>query len=231
MPYCAALISWIASPIIARGTDRTGSMTSSTWSALAVVCVLGAISPGPSLVVLMKHTINGSRMHGAVVAVAHGFGVAFYAMLSVLGLALVLTRHPALFTAVTASGAAFLAWTGVRLLLPSTSSVALDAAADNLHLVAAARDGLATSLTNPKLAVFFIALFSQFVSPNLASHEKIILVATPTGIDISWHLAATLIISQSWSLAWLRSHTLWLNRTMGFVLILLALRMFVDLLT
>jgi threonine/homoserine/homoserine lactone efflux protein len=204
-------------------------MTFSTWSALAVVCVLGAISPGPSLVVLMKHTISGSRMHGAVVAVAHGFGVAFYAALSVLGLALVLTTHPTLFTVVTWSGTAFLVWTGVRMLRLSAGSVDLDATADNVRLVAAARDGLATSLTNPKLALFFMALFSQFVNPNTASHEKIILVATPTGIDISWHLAATLILSQSWALAWLKAHALWLNRSMGLVLILLALRMVVDL--
>jgi threonine/homoserine/homoserine lactone efflux protein len=204
-------------------------MTFSTWSALAVVCVLGAISPGPSLVVLMKHTIGGSRMHGAVVAVAHAFGVAFYAVLSVLGLALVLMTHPTLFTAVSWSGAAFLLWTGVRMLLPSAESVDLDAVADNVRFAAAARDGLATSLTNPKLAVFFIALFSQFVNPNSASHEKIILVATPTGIDLSWHLAATLILSQSWALARLRAHARWINRSMGIVLVLLALRMVFDL--
>jgi threonine efflux protein len=204
-------------------------MTFSTWSALAMVCVLGAISPGPSLVVLMKHTICGSRMQGVVVAVAHGFGVAFYAVISVLGLAMVLTAHPALFTAVTWSGTAFLVWTGVRMLLSSGDAVDLDTAADNVRLVAAARDGLATSLTNPKLAVFFVALFSQFVNPDSASDEKIILVATPTAIDISWHLAAMLILSQSWALVWLRAHTPWLNRSMGLVLILLALRMVVDL--
>jgi threonine/homoserine/homoserine lactone efflux protein len=206
-------------------------MTVSTWSALAVVSVLGAISPGPSLVVLMKHTISGSRMHGAVVAVAHGFGVAFYAALSVLGLALVLTTHPTLFTVVACAGAAFLVWTGVKMLRLSADSVDLDATPDNVRFVAAARDGLATSLTNPWLAVFFMALFSQFVNQDSASHEKIILVATPTGIDISWHLTATLILSQSWALAWLKAHALWLNRSMGLVLVLLALRMVVDLVT
>ena len=170
-------------------------------------------------------------MHGAVVALAHGFGVAFYAVLSVFGLALVLTTHPTLFTLVTWSGTAFLVWTGIRMLLPSAGAVDLDGAADNIHLVAAARDGLATSLTNPKLAVFFMALFSQFVNPNSASQDKVILVATPTGIDISWHLAATLILSQSWALVWLRAHALWLNRSMGLVLLLLAVRMVVDLVT
>lgn len=52
-------------------------MSASSWFSLLAICALGAISPGPSLAAVMKSTIQGSRFHGIVTALAHAFGIVF----------------------------------------------------------------------------------------------------------------------------------------------------------
>jgi len=204
-------------------------VTWSNWSALAAICALGAVSPGPSLVVMMKHTVGASRAHGVAAALGHGCGVALYALLSVLGLSAVLTTHRVLFGAVVWAGAGYLAFLGVKMLASPTGGVVdLSVQPHGVPLRRAARDGLAVSLVNPKLAVFFVALFSQFVGPGSAPSERLVLVMTPAGIDTLWHVLVVLLVSQSRVLSWLRSHVRWLNRAMGVALILLGLRIVVT---
>ena len=50
---------------------------------VAWICILGAMTPGPSLAMVLKHTINGGRNNGIAVGISHGLGVALYAVLTV----------------------------------------------------------------------------------------------------------------------------------------------------
>ena len=51
-------------------------MTLATWFSLLAICCLGAMSPGPSLAVVLRHTISNGRAHGMVTAISHAAGVA-----------------------------------------------------------------------------------------------------------------------------------------------------------
>ena len=61
-------------------------MTLATWFSLLAICCLGAMSPGPSLAVVLRHTISNGRAHGMVTAISHAAGVAIWALLTVWGL-------------------------------------------------------------------------------------------------------------------------------------------------
>ena len=61
-------------------------MTLSLWLSLVAICMMGAMSPGPSLAVVLKHSIHGSMKNGMLAALSHGVGVGFYAAASLLGL-------------------------------------------------------------------------------------------------------------------------------------------------
>ena len=56
--------------------------------AISVICALGAISPGPSLAVVVRNTINGGRKRGVLTGVGHGLGLGIYALISVMGISL-----------------------------------------------------------------------------------------------------------------------------------------------
>lgn len=196
-------------------------MTLTAWLALVAVCALGAASPGPSLIVVAGHAVTGSRAHGIACAGAHAVGVGLYALATVAGLAAVLAARPTIDAAIAGAGAAYLAWLGIGLLRsagsPETATVAT-----RVGWAGAARDGLAMALLNPKIALFFAAVFSQFVTPEGNWQHAVILCATATVIDGAWYsLVATVLTSGGW-VERLRAGGVWLDRAMGALLLALA---------
>ncbi|WP_110667540.1 LysE family translocator [Salinicola halophilus] len=194
------------------------------WLSLLLVCTLGAMSPGPSLAVVMRHTVGGGRRNGVIVALAHALGVAFYAGLTVLGLAAVVVHQPWLYRLVTWAGAAYLAWLGLRAL-QSGQGEAFDVRSVAVSGIRAARDGFAIALGNPKLIVFFIALLSQFVTPDMGAGAGWLVVTTAGGVDGTWYVLVALALSHSRVLPWLQRHAVGIQRVTGVVLLLLAARL------
>ncbi|MGF1784497.1 LysE family translocator [Photobacterium swingsii] len=199
-------------------------MTLSIWFSLFIICILGAMSPGPSLAVVAKHSLAGGRLHGIVTSWAHAMGVGFYALLTLLGLAVVLKQSPTLFTAISYAGAGYLAYLGVNALRSKGGIAAKLKAGKSTSLLEAARDGLMISLLNPKLALFFLALFSQFVAVGTESVSRSIIVATPLLVDGLWYTLIAIVLSRPKVLEVLRTKAQWIDRLSGVVLILLALR-------
>lgn len=202
-------------------------MTFSIWLSLLMICMLGAMSPGPSLAVVAKHSLAGGRLHGVVTSWAHAFGVGVYALLTLLGLAVVLKQSPTLFSVITYAGAAYLAYLGVNALLSKGGVAAKLAAGKQVSLGAAARDGLMISLLNPKLALFFLALFSQFVAVGTEMTSRAVIVATPLLVDGLWYTLIAFVLSNPKVLDKLRLKAQLIDRLSGVVLILLALRVVV----
>ncbi|NAX45854.1 LysE family transporter [Photobacterium halotolerans] len=199
-------------------------MTFSIWLSLLMICMLGAMSPGPSLAVVAKHSLAGGRLHGIVTSWAHAFGVGVYALLTLLGLAVVLKQSPTLFQIITYSGAAYLAYLGINALRSKGGVAAKLAAGEPASMAAAVRDGLMISVLNPKLALFFLALFSQFVAVGSGISDRVIIVATPLLVDGLWYTLIALVLSRPAVLETLKTRAQLIDRLSGVVLIMLALR-------
>ncbi len=201
-------------------------MTLATWLAVVSICTLGAMSPGPSLAVVLKQTLTGGRRNGVAAALVHGIGVGLYAFLSVLGLAALITTSPLAFHALQWGGAAYLAWLGLKGLR------ARPATAGSIGPVpttaSAARDGFLVVFLNPKVAVFFIALFSQVVGADTSLAAKLGYAATAMVIDGGWYLLVALVFSQPRWLAMLNHYGVWLDRLFGLILLTLAGRLVVS---
>ena len=67
------------------------------WASLAIICILGAFSPGPSLVVILALTATNGRNAGNIASLGHGFGIFVYALLSATGLVIALNSYQKLF--------------------------------------------------------------------------------------------------------------------------------------
>ena len=200
-------------------------MSFAAWLSVASICLLGAVSPGPSLAVVLRHTLQGSRRNGMLTALAHGAGVGLYAFLVALGLGGLLKQQPWLYEVLIYAGAAYLAWMGWKALragsgsqLDSTSNLTATSAAE------AMRDGFLVAFLNPKIAIFFVALFAQFIQPGQVLEAKLIMAATAWLIDTGWYLLVAYGLSHSLALPWLQKQAVWINRITGVLLLLLALR-------
>ncbi len=198
-------------------------MPFSLWLSLAAICTVGAISPGPSLALVLRHTLGGGRLPGVTAGLFHALGVGFYALLTVLGLGALMARFPLLFEIVTIGGAMYLAWLGIKALRAGRAAALTPEAAMTTRSQAA-REGVLVALANPKLILFFVALLSQFVNPEMSVAARAIIVVTAMVIDASWYVLVAVALSQSGVLEWLRARSQWINRITGVMLIGLALR-------
>ncbi|HKI74867.1 MAG TPA: LysE family transporter, partial [Pseudomonadales bacterium] len=68
-------------------------MTLAVWLSACVVCALGAMSPGPSLAVVIRNTVSNGGREGVATAWAHAVGVGLYALATTFGLAALIIRY------------------------------------------------------------------------------------------------------------------------------------------
>ena len=78
------------------------------WLYLFIICLLGACSPGPSVVVILGFVFSGGRKSGISASIGHGLGVFGYAILCAFGLGFLIEIYGTFFTIVQFLGAFFL---------------------------------------------------------------------------------------------------------------------------
>jgi threonine/homoserine/homoserine lactone efflux protein len=89
---------------------------------------------------------------------------------------------------------------------------------------AAIRDGLIIALVNPKILLFFTALFSQFVRLDSNIWEKLWLAGIAGGVDMLWYMLVALIISRTESSFFSAKGYFWLDKLFGLILAFIALK-------
>ncbi|MEF1311080.1 LysE family translocator [Vibrio mytili] len=199
-------------------------MTLTIWLSLFTVCLLGAMSPGPSLAIVAKHSLAGGRVNGLATAWAHAFGIGIYAFITLIGLAVVLQQSPILFKTISLLGAGYLAYLGFNALRSKGGVAAKLESGKETTVGQSAREGFFISILSPKIALFFIALFSQFVALGSDLSNQMIIVATPFVVDGLWYTFITIVLSSSKVVDKIRAKAVLIDRLSGLVLILLALR-------
>ncbi|PEI02570.1 lysine transporter LysE [Pantoea agglomerans] len=130
--------------------------------------VLLCITPGPDLAYIIGQSMVRGRRAGILSATGVALGSCTHAIASALGLTALIAASPLLFTVIKYIGAAYLIYLGAKMML-STFGVNKDRPLDvqsNMAEVETRRlmlRGFITSITNPKVLLFFIAFFPQFV--------------------------------------------------------------------
>lgn len=197
-------------------------MTVWQWLSLAGLCLAGASSPGPSLMVVFGASLGGGSSAGLVAAWAHALGVVLYALFTVLGVSALVAAMPALFVSIQIAGALYLLYLASKLLRSSGSALA-NASHTQSSFREAAIDGFSVAFLNPKLALFMLALFSQFLRPEFGAAELAVMVATAGIVDGLWYSAIALLLTRERWLEALQRRAAFFDRTFGVLILLLAL--------
>jgi len=202
------------------------------WLSLVTICILGALSPGPSLAVVIKNTLAGGAKQGYASAISHGIGVALYAAITATGIAVIIVQSPMLFTFIQYAGALFLVYLGIKALMSKKQSLPINdekaQTASDGSQVNGWRDGFLVAFLNPKLAIFFLALFSQFVDANATSQQKVIMTLTVGTIDALWYVFVAFSLSRGPILNKLKRNSHIIDKITGGFLIMLAARVVIN---
>ena len=187
---------------------------------LLAVMTLGLLSPGPDFFLVVKNSLAGSRRRAFGTVAGIATGLAAQVLVITLGFA---AAPPMVMRAVQWTGAAFLAYVGLRALL--SRSAPDDAAAANARPTGARSgfvEGLLCNLTNPKAFLFFLSLFAQIVKPETAPAWRIILPVTIVLHGaVAWSLVVLAVQSPPIAQRLNRAQR-WLPRAFGAALLLLA---------
>jgi len=139
-----------------------------TWLLFCLACVALAATPGPNMLFLVSRTLAQGRGAGFVSLAGTSSGFALHAVAAAFGLSALLAAIPLAFEVVKWAGAIYLAWLAIVMWRASDEPEAAVAAPHSTPR-AMYRQGLLTAVLNPKVAVFQLALFPQFVDPARGS--------------------------------------------------------------
>lgn len=162
---------------------------------IALVFLLGAMSPGPDFVAVTSHAL-ASRRAGLQVAIGVTAAILIWAALALFGLGIILVRIGWLYTAIRIAGALYLIYLGVKILLstrraPAPMAISAAKAASS----AVWRTGLLTGMTNPKTAAFFGSLFVTVLPLNAPFGVRAAALMVIGFVAIGWFGFVALIFS------------------------------------
>jgi threonine/homoserine/homoserine lactone efflux protein len=178
-----------------------------------VASVLLVLTPGPNLLYLVSRTLAQGRAAGIVSMAGTTSGFVVHILAAALGLSAVFVAVPVAYDALRWAGAAYLlwlAWDSVRsggeghsggIFAPRKLT---DAAPAKLY-----RMGLLTSILNPKVALFYLALFPQFVEPARGSVLAQSLVLGLVQIVVALTGDTLFILAAARVAHWLGTRPLW----------------------
>jgi threonine/homoserine/homoserine lactone efflux protein len=167
-----------------------------TWLVFVLACVALVATPGPNLLYLVSRTLAQGRAAGFVSLAGTSSGFLLHVLAAAFGLSAILAAVPLAYDTIRIAGALYLAWLAwSKWRAPDVApGTTLERAVPAARLY---REGLVTAILNPKVAMFQLALFPQFVDPTRGSvlAQSLILGATQVVIavvgDSLFVLAAT----------------------------------------
>nr|WP_275585359.1 LysE family translocator [Blastococcus saxobsidens] len=160
---------------------------------LAVVVVL-TLAPGPDMALVLRNGVRGGVRAAWWTGLGCCAGIAVYAAASAVGLAAILAASATAFMVVKFVGAAYLVYLGVTTLwhartqpeVPTASTASTPTPAPVTGRRPAFRQGLVSNLLNPKIALIFLTLIPQFVSPGEPASTTGVLAAVFLALAVLW---------------------------------------------
>ncbi|MGD1877453.1 MAG: LysE family translocator [Kiloniellaceae bacterium] len=190
----------------------------------AAVAALLVMSPGPNGVLIAKTVPTSGRAAGF--ANVAGFVAAFYlhGSLSIFGISVILVRSAEAFFVVKMLGAAYLCWIGIKALREAwrgIDKVAAVAPARRRRTIAKAfAEGFVTNALNPKVSMFYLAAFPQFIPLGEgAVPAAFLLVCVHALINAVWFSAIILLFARLMRAARSGRFQRWLKGVTGVVFV------------
>ena len=202
-------------------------MTLITFAQVFVVCLLGAMSPGPSMAVIINNAIFKGRYNGILTAIGHGIGIAVYATFAVLGLGLIIKTNIFIFNSLKILSIIFLIFIGLNSILnkEKLNIEKKDIQKNTISFL----QGFSISILNPKIFVWFIAVYSQFMSANNQLIFDIYLISIAGITDACWYIILTLTVTTASALSFFRRKINIIQKIQGFFFLALGLGLLINL--
>jgi len=175
--------------------------------------------------VVLRNTISGGRTQGVMTGIGHGIGLGIYAFIAVMGLSSLLLANKQIFNLLQWAGALVLIWLAFNMITynPSDSSKEHEGSGRRGFL-----EGFMIAFLNPKILVFMVAVFSQFINPDITNSGRFIMAIMAGVIDTTWYVLVAAVLAGTPIVDKLRVNAVIIDRSIGMVLLMLAILLIVK---
>lgn len=189
--------------------------------AISTAILIGAVSPGPSFVVVAKASLSRSRQEAIAVSLGIGVGSALFALIALAGLHVVFEQVKWLYLAFKIGGGLYLVYIAYKIFSGAKAPIAVDDTAVQIGsrgLLRAFFFGFVTQMSNPKTAVVFAGIFAIFLTETPSPIFYMTLLPIAFLIDAGWYcLVSTALSSERPRRAYGRMKG-WIDRTAAAVM-------------
>ncbi len=193
---------------------------------VAMVHLIGVISPGPDFALVFRQSIKHGRATAIWSSVGIGTGILVHVSYSLFGLSLLIRESVLLFNLIKYAGATYFVYMGIKAVRTSkrqSESFRTDVMPPANH--GAFLTGFLVNVLNPKAGLFFIAIFSMIISPDTPAVIRAAYGLWLTLSTIAWFSLVSVIFTHARVRQFFLRFGHWFDRVMGVLFIAIAIRM------
>jgi RhtB (resistance to homoserine/threonine) family protein len=187
---------------------------------IAIIGILGAMSPGPDFAVVSKNALCHSRQTGYFTALGISAGLILHSTYCILGLALLISESIWLFSGIRYLGASYLIYIGIKNLMAhqdkGEGSLSFQTPKSNWG---AFKEGFWVNVLNPKCILFMLSIFTMVVTPQTPYWLQGIFVLELLATGLLWFCTLSYLLTHSRVEKRLAPIQLWITRFLGAFLI------------
>ncbi|MCG8492190.1 MAG: LysE family translocator [Sneathiellales bacterium] len=197
---------------------------------IAGAIFLGAMSPGPSFVLVSRISIANSRLEGLCAALGMGAGGVLFAVLALVGLTALFQQVEWLYLLFKLAGGAYLVYLGIRIWKGALEPLELNSSGFRKtgSLPKSFLIGFVTQIANPKTAVVYASIFAAFLPADPPPALLYLLPGAVFCIEFGWYSFVAILFSAHRPRAVYLAGKSWVDRAAGFVLGALGVRLISD---
>lgn len=185
------------------------------------------MSPGPSMLVIVNSALK-SKLNGYMSSIGHGLGIGIYALFAVIGLEFLTHNYFNIFIVLKISSIIFLLYIGVISILKNQEKITNKKKLDENR--SAFVEGFAIAILNPKIFIFFTAIYSQFLSLDNNFILNFTLVFTAMIVDVMWYIILTILVTVLGFKNFFDKRIFLIRKIVGSLFILISVVLMINLL-
>lgn len=198
-----------------------------------LIGLLSGISPGPDFAVVMRNSLSFGRRTGVASALGIGTALGIHVTYTVLGFAVILQHSPSLFGFIQLLGAAYLLWLAQGAIRAKKPKQGMEDSGikeyEEKPFWTGFREGFLCNMLNPKAALFFLSIFSQFLTPETPGWVRWVYGGEIMFAVGAWFVFLATVISSATFRRYYGAYRHWFNRVLGGVLLFFAIKIIVGL--
>jgi threonine efflux protein len=157
----------------------------------------GAMSPGPSFVLIARISMGTSRNDGIAASIGMGIGGVIFSLLALMGLQTILTNIPVLYIGLKVFGGLYLIYIAIRIWRGANQPLKIidNSINGSSTMTKSFLIGLGTQISNPKAAIVYSGIFAALLPTNIPQTIYYILPPLVFIVEAGWYMVVTLLLS------------------------------------